>query len=177
MTEPDDKVRICVVCAGNICRSPIAEVILRRRLEEAGLADQVDVESAGVGGWHVGDDADPRAVAALRRRGYDASDHSARQFRSEWFTELDLVLVSDRDNFTDVNRLAPDDAARDKIQMLRVYDSDALDRGDLDLPDPYYGSQDDFDHVIGLVERAVDGLVNTIQFEAIAGESGEVDRA
>jgi len=158
-------IRICFVCLGNICRSPMAAAILRRRLYEAGLADAVTVESAGTGRWHVGGPADPRTLAALRNRGLDADDHRARQFTSASFDDYDLVLALDRDNMAELHLLAPDDGSRTKIQMLRAYDPMALASGDLDVQDPYYGGDDGFDRVIDQIEPAVDGLVQTLRRE------------
>ncbi|HEY9410465.1 MAG TPA: low molecular weight protein-tyrosine-phosphatase [Jiangellaceae bacterium] len=168
--------RICVVCAGNICRSPIAEVVLRHRLDEAGLSDRVAVESAGTGGWHAGDPADPRALEVLRAHGYDGSAHRARQFDRTWFDRFELVLALDRDNLADLHRIAPDEAAHDALQMLRAYDSAALDRGELDVPDPYYGDESDFEHVLDLVDRAATSLVATILSEFETEHGGEPSR-
>src|SRR5215207_2060090 len=157
--------RICLVCLGNICRSPMAGAVLRRQLEDAGLAGAVTVETAGTGGWHVGGPADPRTLVALRNRGLDASDHQARQFTSASFSDYDLVLALDRDNLAELHLLAPDDASRDKIQMLRAYDPLALASGDLDVHDPYYGGDDGFSRALDEIEPAVDGLVDTLAHE------------
>jgi len=152
--------RICLVCLGNICRSPMAESVLRAQLERAGLADAVVVDSAGLGDWHVGDDADRRALQALTRRGYPLS-HAARQFDRAWFAERDLVLALDRSNLAGLRRLAPDPQTADRVRLLRSYDPDAGD--DLDVPDPYYGGADGFEHVLDLVERACAGLVADVR--------------
>ena len=90
--------RICVVCLGNICRSPTAEVVLRDELERAGLGAQVTVESAGTGDWHIGGPMDPGARAELARRGYDGSAHVARQISASWQGGYDLFVVMDRKN-------------------------------------------------------------------------------
>ena len=143
----------------------MAATVLRRRLGDVGLADRVIVESAGTGGWHVGGPADPRALAALAARGYQADDHVARQFVVESFAEYDLVLAMDRDNLADLSLLAPDGVSRESVQMLRTYDSAALAAGDLDVQDPYYGPDDGFDRVLDQVEAAVDGLVEALRRE------------
>jgi protein-tyrosine phosphatase len=148
--------RICLVCLGNICRSPMAEAVLRAKLKEAGLGDAVRVDSAGLGGWHVGDDADRRALAALAQRGYQLR-HAARQFDAAWFAERDLILALDRSNLSALRRLAPDAATADRIRLLRSYDPEAGD--DLDVPDPYHGGADGFEHALDLVERACARLV------------------
>ena len=143
----------------------MAAVVLRNRLEKAGLIDRVTVDSAGTGSWHVGDPADPRALVALRERGYDGSTHRAQQFASGMFDEYDLVLAMDRDNLAALNQLAATDSDRTKIRMLRSYDPTAVTAGDLDVPDPYYGGADGFAYVLNQVERAADGLVDALQEE------------
>src|SRR5215470_9720110 len=107
--------RVCFVCSGNICRSPMAEAVLRRMAAEAGLADQVTVSSAGMGGWHIGEGADPRAMAALGRRGY-ALRHAARQWLPPDFAQTDLVVALDGDHYRQLVRMAPDPRARAKVR-------------------------------------------------------------
>ncbi|NED98458.1 low molecular weight phosphotyrosine protein phosphatase [Phytoactinopolyspora alkaliphila] len=157
--------QVCLVCAGNICRSPIAEVVFRRRLADAGLDQLVTVESAGTGGWHEGEPADPRAVRTLSANGYDGSQHCARQFQPAWFERYDLVLALDSANVADLERIAPDAEARRKIRMLGSYvpgrDGAAMER--YDVPDPYYGGDDGFDHVLRLVEAAATGFVDDMR--------------
>ena len=154
--------RICLVCLGNICRSPMAAAVLRRQLQDAGLSDDVTVESAGTSGWHVGGPADPRTLAALVGRGLSADDHRARQFTQASFADYDLVLALDRDNLAELHRLAPDELSRDKIQMLRAYDPRALASGDLDVHDPYYGDEHGFTRALDEIMPAVDGLVQAL---------------
>jgi protein-tyrosine phosphatase len=156
--------RVCFVCSGNICRSPTAEVVLRRLLAEAGLAGEVSVDSAGLGGWHVGEAADDRTVAALRARGYDAGQHCARQFETADFAERDLVVALDSGHERDLLALAPTEADRDKVRLLRSYDPEAAGgSGDLDVPDPYYGGESDFEQVLDLVESACRGLLAEVR--------------
>jgi len=143
----------------------MAAAVLRRRLDEAGLADRVAVESAGTGRWHIGEPADPRARAALRERGYSAGGHAARHFGATSFAEYDLVLALDRDILAELHSVAPNDAPRDAVQMLRAYDPRALAMGDLDVQDPYYGGADGFMRVLDQVEPAVDGLVDALRRE------------
>ncbi|MGK5557191.1 low molecular weight protein-tyrosine-phosphatase [Actinomadura kijaniata] len=150
--------RVTFVCTGNICRSPMAEWVLRHHVEQEGL--DVEVDSSGTDGWHAGDDADPRTVAALRRAGYESS-HTARQFRADWFGRYDLILALDRGHLRALRSLAPDAEARDKVRLVREFDPDAGD--DLDVPDPYYGDRADFEHVLELVEAAVPGLLEHIR--------------
>ncbi|MGI5165609.1 low molecular weight protein-tyrosine-phosphatase [Spirillospora sp. CA-253888] len=150
--------RVTFVCTGNICRSPMAEGVLRHHVEEEGL--DVEVDSSGTDGWHVGDAADSRTVAALRRAGY-RSAHTARRFEADWFDRYDLILALDDGHLRALRAMAPDAEARDKVRLLREFDPAAGD--DLDVPDPYYGGRADFDHVLELVEAAVPGLLDRIR--------------
>jgi protein-tyrosine phosphatase len=150
--------RVTFVCTGNICRSPMAEWVLRHHAEEEGL--DVEVDSSGTGGWHVGDDADHRTVQALRRAGY-RSAHTARRFEPAWFGAYDLIIALDEGHLRALRSMAPDGAARARIRLLREFDPDA--GGDLDVPDPYYGGRADFEHVLVLVEAAVPGLLDEIR--------------
>jgi protein-tyrosine phosphatase len=155
--------RICFVCSGNICRSPTAEIVTRRLVAEAGLGDLVAVDSAGTGDWHVGDDADPRALRALAARGYDTSGHCARQFQPADFAERDLVVALDRGHYRALRALAPTAADAAKVRLLRSFDPAVA--GDLEVPDPYYGGADGFTHVLDLVEAACRGLLAEIRPE------------
>jgi protein-tyrosine phosphatase len=156
---PPSPYRVVFVCSGNICRSPMAEVISRAMLAEAGLAGQVEVDSAGTGGWHVGEGADPRTVTALAEHGYDGAQHRAREFDPAWFEERDLILVADRGHERELRGWAPDDTARDKIQLLRSYDDAAVAAGRLELDDPWYGGPAEFERCLVEVEAACAGLV------------------
>jgi protein-tyrosine phosphatase len=150
--------RVCFVCSGNICRSPMGEVILRAMLEEAGLGDAVVVSSAGTGGWHEGEGADPRTIRTLHRHGYGGSEHVAREFRAEWFAELDLLLAADDGHLRDLHRWAPTSEDRDKVRMLREFDPEAMDAGTLEVDDPWYGGTDSFERCLAEVEAACRGL-------------------
>lgn len=145
---------VCLVCMGNICRSPMAEVVLRAKLAEHGLDDRVTVDSAGTGGWHVGEPMDRRAAATLAAHGYDGSRHRARQFDPAWFEHCDLVLAMDRDNLRQLRRIAPPGA---DVRLFRSFDPAAPP--DAEVPDPYYGAEQGFVEVLRLIEAAADGLV------------------
>jgi protein-tyrosine phosphatase len=151
--------RILVVCLGNICRSPTAEAALREALREAGLAEEVEVASAGTGDWHLGEPPDPRMVAAAASMGLDL-DGTSCLITQEDFATADLILVMDRANLRDVAALAPDDAARAKIRLFREFDSDA----DSDeVPDPYYGGDEGFRTVVEIVRRTAQGVVDHVR--------------
>lgn len=152
------EIRVAMVCMGNICRSPIAEHVLRAKANELGIP--LAVASAGTGGWHAGEPADHRAVAVLERHGY-TSDHRAQQFGADWFERFDHILVMDRDNLRDVLRLAPDASARAKVRLLGDFHPETA--GDLEVPDPYYGGAADFEHTLRLVELSCEGFLAKLQ--------------
>jgi protein-tyrosine phosphatase len=151
-TRPNgpDPYRICLVCLGNICRSPMAEVVLRSALDEAGLADVVTVDSAGTGDWHIGQGMNRGALAALARRGYDGSAHRARQFKPSWFGSRDLVLAMDSANLEDLLAMGGE---------AELFATAGGLTGVTDIPDPYGGDAADFDYVLGLVEAAAAAIV------------------
>jgi protein-tyrosine phosphatase len=155
--------RIAIVCLGNICRSPMAHVVLTSHLERAGLSGQVTVDSAGTGGWHVGGRMDSRAAATLTAQGYDASRHRAAQFSSAQAEDHDLVLAMDAANFAELRELGVGgtegggDGGR--LRMFRDFDPEG--RGD--VPDPYFGGDDGFAQVLEMVERTSDALVTALK--------------
>ncbi len=161
--------RLAVVCLGNICRSPMAHVVLEAALAEAGLDDRVEVTSSGTGGWHVGQPMDPRAAATLERAGLDPSHHRAEQFTASWFSRQDLVLAMDATNLADLRELAdqtPDEVPPGRLRLFRDFDPDA-DGGPgettgRDVPDPYYGGDHGFADVLTLVKRTSDALVERL---------------
>jgi protein-tyrosine phosphatase len=159
--DPSQPYRICVVCLGNICRSPMAERVLAAQLDVAGLAGRVVVDSAGTGDWHVGEAMDARARAELSRRGHDAGGHEARQLQPDWLDDYDLLLAMDRSNLAGVRDLAagkPGLAGR--IMLLRAFDPAAA--AGAEVPDPYYGGADDYADVFELVDAAAKGLVSRL---------------
>ena len=153
--------RIALVCLGNICRSPMAEVVLTSLVADAGLGDRVEVVSSGTGDWHVGEPMDRRAAATLAGHGYDASAHRAQQFHPSWLEECDVVLAMDAANLSEIGR-GPDG----RVLMFRDLDPRATD-GDRDVPDPYYGHDDGFEHVLGIVRRTSAEVVR--QLEVLVG--------
>jgi protein-tyrosine phosphatase len=153
--------RVCFVCTGNICRSPMAEVVFRDLAERAGCASLVSIGSAGTGDWHVGEPADGRTIAALRRHGYDGSHHRARQFETEWFDELDLVVAFDRGQERILKAWAPTEIDRSKVQLLMAFDP--AKGPAIDIPDPYYSGAPLFDAVLGMIERSSASLFAQLQ--------------
>ena len=135
---------------------------MRARIAAAGLGDELVVESAGTGAWHLGEPSDRRAIAEARRRGI-VMDGRAQQFTAPDFARFDLVLAMDRQNAADLRRVAPtrEDAA--KVRLLREFDPAA--GGDLDVPDPYFGGADGFEDVFDMVERACAGLLRNLRGE------------
>lgn len=136
----------------------MGEIVLRRKLEQAGLSERVVVDSAGTGDWHVGDGADPRTVTALAAGGYDGSAHRAQQFGDTWVDERDLVLVAEEGHLRAVRALA-NGANTDHVRLLRSFDPAAVEAGTLEVDDPYYGAADGFDRCLREVEAACDGVV------------------
>jgi protein-tyrosine phosphatase len=169
-----DRVRLCFVCLGNICRSPTAEAVMADLVRRAGLADRIEVDSAGTAAYHIGDLPDSRALAELARRGVPV-DHRGRQFRREDFARFDLVLAMDRSNAANLRRIAPDDEAAAKIRLLREWDPEAV--GDLQVPDPYYGGEDGFVEVFDMVERSCRALLAELAAGIEPDEVGTTGRA
>lgn len=156
--------RVCFVCTGNICRSPMAEFAMQRLLEDQGLDATVGVMSAGTGRHHVGDAADRRALEILAEAGYDASGHRAQRFDPEWFADLDLVIALDRSHAKALAALATTEADRAKIHTLLSFDptQDAL----VDVPDPYYSNRAAFVRTLAMVESACAALVGHLATKA-----------
>jgi protein-tyrosine phosphatase len=149
--------RILFFCMGNICRSPTAEGVMRAKLAAAGL--DVEVDSAGTHGYHLGAPPDARSQQHAGQRGYDLSALRARQLIAEDFSRFDLVLAMDADNLAHAARLCPP-SQRQRLKLLMDY---APHTGKAHVPDPYYGGAAGFDEVLDLVEAACDGLVASLR--------------
>ncbi|MBU8978160.1 MULTISPECIES: low molecular weight protein-tyrosine-phosphatase [unclassified Lysobacter] len=158
MAEP---VRLLVVCLGNICRSPVAEGVLRARIAVSTLAGRVELDSAGTGDWHVGEPPDRRAVANAAQHGIDISGLRARQLASVDYRRFDWVLCADRANLRDVRARAPADAHA-RIDLLLDWAGMA---GEGEIPDPYTGGAAQFEHVYQLLDRAADGVIARLRRE------------
>jgi len=148
----------------------MGEVILTSMLRSAGFGDRVVVDSAGTGGWHEGDPADPRTVQTLKNHGYDGTHHRAREFQPEWFAARDLILAADQGHVRDLRRWAPDAAASAKVRLLREFDPTSVDARTLEVDDPYFGDAEGFDRCLTVVERACRGVVEHVRAE-LAGRS------
>lgn len=145
--------KIMMVCLGNICRSPLAEGILQHK-----LGNNFTVESSGTAQWHEGKNPDHRSIAVAKKHGIDISHHQAQQFVPQMFSDFDLIYAMDRDNFADLQKLASTQEEKDKIKLIlfEAFQEQA------DVPDPYYGTEKDFEEVYDLLDRATDELVKKI---------------
>jgi protein-tyrosine phosphatase len=167
VTEPDDVRRVLFVCLGNICRSPTGEGVLRHLVAERGLAEVVEIDSAGVGSWHIGEPADARMRQAASRRGYDLASR-ARQVSEGDFDHYDLIVAMDRSNHSDLSALQPADARAE----LRLF-SDFLPAGSpADVPDPYYGGPQGFDRVLDLIEEGTEAILDHLLSGAAGRRAG-----
>lgn len=153
--------RVVFVCTGNICRSPMAEVVFRDAAEHAGLAARIRSTSVGTGDWHVGEQADRRTVEALERRGYDGSKHRARQFTASTFDDNDLVIALDRSHERALRSWSRTEDDADKVALLMSFAQEPV--ASLDVPDPYYAGPAMFDEVLGMIESATRSLFRQLE--------------
>jgi protein-tyrosine phosphatase len=157
-----NKVSVCFVCLGNICRSPSAEGVFTKLVAEAGLRGRIRADSVGTGAWHKGERADKRARTEAERRGYEL--HSvARQITPTDFTAHDLLIGMDNGNIRDLQAIAPKTINTAKFSLLRSYDP--LSPIGAEVPDPYYGGVEDFSRMFDLVEASCRGLLARIRSE------------
>lgn len=150
-------VRVLFVCLGNICRSPTAHGVFAAKVREAGLTHLIEIESCGTGSWHVGEPPDRRASKYAAKRGYDLSHLRAQQVRNTDFYNFDYILAMDNANLRELQQLAPKDT-KAGLKLFLSYTS----LPETEVPDPYYGGDDGFDHVLDLVESAAEGLLEEI---------------
>ena len=154
-----NKVRVLFVCMGNICRSPTAHGVFRDLVEKEGLADLVEIDSAGTHAYHVGEGADRRAQATARSRGVDLSDLRARKVHEGDFAVFDYVVAMDQENYHSLSAICPQ-GAYDRIHLFMDFAPEMRTR---EVPDPYYGGTSGFERVFDLVEAASRGLLEDIR--------------
>lgn len=158
-------VKVLFVCMGNICRSPTAETVFRHYVESAGVSEHILIDSAGTHAYHVGDPPDLRSQRAALQRGYDMSKLRGRQVSREDFRRFDYVLAMDSSNLGILQRLATPDSNA----MTRLFLEYARHHAEREVPDPYYGGEDGFEHVLDMVEDAAQGLLEEIRRRHFSG--------
>jgi protein-tyrosine phosphatase len=152
-------IRVLFVCMGNICRSPTAEGVFRKRLRESHLEDRVDVASAGTHGYHIGEAPDQRTQRAAARRGYDLSSIRARKIAPQDLDYFDLILAMDRNSLEALHLVCPPERA-ERLGLFMDYSKNFEDD---EVPDPYYGLGQGFDLVLDMVEDATNGLIDLVK--------------
>ena len=148
-------VKILMVCLGNICRSPLAEGIMRSKLSEDFIVD-----SAGTGGWHAGELPDNRSISTAKNRGLDITNQRARQFKKSDFDTFDHIFVMDNSNYKDVLALAPNEEAKSKVKLIL---NELFPNENVDVPDPYYGGQDGFENVFDMLDQACEEIARKLK--------------
>ena len=147
--------KILMVCLGNICRSPLAEGIMRSKLSEDFIVD-----SAGTGGWHAGELPDKRSISTAKGRGLDIINQRARQFKRSDFDTFDHIFVMDNSNYKDVLALAPNEEAKSKVKLIL---NEIFPNENVDVPDPYYGGQDGFENVFDMLDQACEEIARKLK--------------
>lgn len=147
--------KILMVCLGNICRSPLAEGIMRSKLSE-----DFTVDSAGTGGWHAGELPDKRSIATAKNRGIDITNQRARQFKKSDFEIFDHIFVMDNSNHKDVLALAPNEEAKSKVKLIL---NEIFPNENVDVPDPYYGGQEGFENVFDMLDQACEEIARKLK--------------
>lgn len=155
------KINVLFVCMGNICRSPLAHGLFEELVNQEGLSDRIMVDSAGTHAYHVGEPPDPRSQQTAQRHGIDLSRQRARRVALPDFETFDYILAMDRDNY----RILIDSAPVDQQHKIRLFLEFAPQRGEEEVPDPYYGGPDGFDRVYEMVEAASNGLMADIRHQ------------
>lgn len=147
--------KILMVCLGNICRSPLAEGIMRVKLSKDFIVD-----SAGTGGWHAGELPDKRSISTAKNRGLDITSQRARQFKISDFNTFDYIYVMDNSNYKDVMALAPNEEVKSKVKLIL---NELFPNENVDVPDPYYGGQDGFENVFNMLNEACDVIAGKLK--------------
>ena len=155
-------IKVLFVCLGNICRSPLAEGVLKYKVNEENLESEILVESAGTSGWHIGESPDPRSIEIAEQNGIHL-DSYGRKAVSEDFAEFDYIVAMDRNNYADLKKL-PGSSKEGAAKLVLMRDFDDMGQGQ-DVPDPYYGGDDGFRHVYELLDRSCQNLLDEIKEE------------
>ncbi|WP_108244695.1 low molecular weight protein-tyrosine-phosphatase [Muricauda brasiliensis] len=148
------KTKVLMVCLGNICRSPLAEGILKSKVD----SDSVFVDSAGTAGYHVGNPPDKRSIAVAQKYGLDIGNQKCRKFSRQDFSEFDYIYVMDRSNFSDIAALASNQEEANKVKLLLS----EVELGIKEVPDPYYGGEDGFENVYQMIDRACEKIAKKL---------------
>jgi protein-tyrosine phosphatase len=156
-----EKIKVLFVCMGNICRSPTAEGVFTKIVEEAGVEGSFTIDSAGTHAYHIGEQPDPRSQAAARERGIELKHLKARKVAVEDFEQYDYVLAMDSDNVSSLMQICPEDY-KDKVKYFLDY---APELSVKSVPDPYYGGRFGFERVLDLVTAAAQGFLSTMRSE------------
>ncbi len=144
-----------MVCLGNICRSPLAEGILKAKIDP----DKVQVDSAGTGGWHIGELPDSRSIDIAKKHGLDITDQRGKKFSAYDFETYDYIFVMDNSNYRDVIRMAKNDSEKQKVRLIL----DEIFPGEnVDVPDPYYGGDHGFENVYQMLDQACEKIVSRL---------------
>jgi protein-tyrosine phosphatase len=151
--------RILFVCLGNICRSPLAEAIFNHQIREKKLQRHFKIASCGTANYHIGDPPDPRTIKNATRNGVKI-DHLGRQFCSADFEGFDLILAMDKSNLANILRVPGAEKYADRVKLMRTFDT--IDRG-FDVPDPYYGTEKDFQEVFDILDRSIRTLIESFE--------------
>lgn len=152
-----------MVCLGNICRSPLAEAVMREKLKQFNLP--IAVDSAGISNYHIGENPDSRSIANARKNGIDISQLKARQFSVHDFDQFDLIYVMDESNYSNVTALARDENDRNKVRIIM---NEHQTLGYTHVPDPYYGAEKDFQLVFDLLDEVCDKICDDLKIQLTA---------
>tara|TARA_Y100001970_G_scaffold132360_1_gene163284 strand:+ start:18845 stop:19318 length:474 start_codon:yes stop_codon:yes gene_type:complete len=155
-----DKTSVLFVCLGNICRSPAAEAIFLKKIEDKGIADKFIVDSAGTGSWHVGKGADERMKLAAQKRNVDIKS-KARQIRIDDFKKFNYILTMDDSNYRDVLKMKNNESSVDFSKIIRIQEF-ALNFTEKEVPDPYFGGDEGFDNVLNILEDSISGFLKSL---------------
>lgn len=157
--------RILMVCLGNICRSPLAEGILRKKAEEHSL--KLEIDSAGTSNFHIGENPDKRTIENAKKNGIDVSTLIARQFKQDDFEKFDIIYTMDNSNYENVIMLAKNDLQKNKVRMIL---NELYPNSNIPIPDPYFGGEEGFQYVFELLDAACNKIIEKIKNNTILNE-------